>query len=76
MSTLLSIIIAIAAIVVIVVVAQMESEQAGLGTLSGASDTSMWGQYKGSSKKELMNRVVIGGAVVFAVALLVLAAIH
>lgn len=76
MSTLLSIIVAIAAIVIICVVAQMESEQAGLGTLSGGSDTSMWGQYKGSSKKELMNRTIMGASAIFAVALLVLAVVH
>ncbi|MFR4554444.1 preprotein translocase subunit SecG [Peptoniphilus sp.] len=74
MQTLLSIIIIIASIIVITVVAQMESEQAGLGTLQG-EETSMWGSHKGSSKKEIQNKVVIGSSIVFALALIVLAAI-
>lgn len=74
MQTLLSIIIIIASIIVISVVAQMESEQAGLGTLQG-EETSMWGSHKGSSKKDIQNRIVIGSSVVFALALIILAAI-
>lgn len=52
----------------------MESEQAGLGTLQG-EETAMWGSHKGSSKKDIQNRVVIGSSIVFALALIVLAAI-
>lgn len=74
MQTLLSIIIIIASIIVITVVAQMESEQAGLGTLQG-EETSTWGNYKGSSKKDIQNRIVIGSSIVFAIALIVLAAL-
>ena len=74
MQTLLSIIIIIASIIVISVVAQMESEQAGLGTLQG-EETSMWGSHKGSSKKDIQNRIVIGTSIVFALALIILAAI-
>ncbi|MBU5669818.1 preprotein translocase subunit SecG [Peptoniphilus sp. MSJ-1] len=74
MQTLLSIIIIIASIIVIAIVAQMESEQAGLGTLQG-EETSSWGNYKGSSKKDIQNRIVITTSIVFAIALIVLAAI-
>ena len=74
MQTLLSIIIIIASIIVISVVAQMESEQAGLGTLQG-EETSMWGSHKGSSKKDIQNRIVIGSSIVFALALIILATI-
>lgn len=74
MKTLLSIIIIIAGIIVTLIIAQMETEQAGLGTLQGASDTSLWGQHKGSSKKDIQNRIVIVSSIVFALALLVLAA--
>lgn len=75
MKTLLSIIIIIAGIIVTLIIAQMETEQAGLGTLQGASDTSLWGQHKGSSKKEIQNKIVIVSSIVFAVVLLVLAAL-
>ena len=74
MKTLLSIIIIIAGIIVTLIIAQMETEQAGLGTLQGASDTSLWGQHKGSSKKEIQNKIVIVSSIIFAVVLLVLAA--
>ena len=74
MQTFLSIIIIIASIIIITVVAQMESEQAGLGTLQG-EETSMWGSHKGSSKKDIQNRIVIGSSIVFALALIILAAI-
>ena len=74
MQTFLSIIIISASIIVISVVAQMESEQAGLGTMQG-EETSMWGSHKGSSKKDIQNRIVIGSSIVFALALIILAAI-
>lgn len=75
MKTLLSIIIIIAGIIVTLIIAQMETEQAGLGTLQGASDTSLWGQHKGSSKKEIQNKIVIVSSIIFTVVLLVLAAL-
>ena len=74
MQTLLSIVIIVASIIVISVVAQMESEQAGLGTMQG-EETSMWGSHKGSSKKDIQNKIVIGSSIVFALALIILAAI-
>ncbi|WP_019139426.1 preprotein translocase subunit SecG [Peptoniphilus timonensis] len=74
MQTLLSIVIIVASIIVISVVAQMESEQAGLGTLQG-EETSMWGSHKGSSKKDIQNKIVIISSIVFALALIILAAI-
>lgn len=55
----------------------MESEQAGLGTLDGSADMgSMWGANKGSSKKDILNRITTIATIVFAVALIALAAIH
>lgn len=74
MKTFLSVIIAIASIVMIVMVAAMESEQAGLGTLSG-DETSTWGEHRGTSKKEMQNKIVKISSIVFGVALLILAAI-
>ncbi len=74
MQTLLSIVIIVASIIVITVVAQMESDQAGLGTLQG-EETSMWGSHKGSSKKDIQNKIVIISSIVFALALIILAAI-
>lgn len=71
MQTLLSIIIALSSIIVIATVAVTESEQAGLGTMSG--EESVWGEHRGSSKKELQNRVIMISSIVFIVALLVLA---
>lgn len=74
METLLSVIIAVASIVIIVIVAAMESEQAGLGTLSG-DETSMWGEHRGTSKKEMQNKIIKISSIVFGVALVILAAI-
>ena len=74
MQTLLSVVIIVASIIVISVVAQMESDQAGLGTLQG-EETSMWGSHKGSSKKDIQNKIVIISSIVFALALIILAAI-
>lgn len=74
METLLSIIIALASIVMIVTVAVTESDQAGLGTISG-DETSMWGEHRGSSKKEMQNKVIKIASIIFGVALIILAAI-
>ena len=74
METLLSIIIALASIVMIVTVAVTESDQAGLGTISG-DETSMWGEHRGSSKKEMQNKVIEIASIIFGVALIILAAI-
>ena len=60
--------------VIIAIVAQMESEQAGLGTLQG-EETAMWGSHKGSSKKDIQNRIVMITSIVFAIALIILVAI-
>lgn len=73
METFLSIVIAVAALIMIVTVTLMESEQAGLGTLSG-EETSAWGEHKGNSKKDIQNRIVVISSIVFGIALLVLAA--
>ena len=74
MQTLLSIIIIISSIIIIAVVAQMESDQAGLGTLQG-EETTMWGSHKGSSKKDIQHKIVMISSIVFALALIILAAI-
>ncbi|RVU53959.1 preprotein translocase subunit SecG [Anaerosphaera multitolerans] len=71
METVLSAIIAITAIILIVTVVLTESDQAGLGTLSGAETA--WGEHKGSSKKDIQNKIIIVSSIVFAVAILVLA---
>lgn len=74
MQTVLSVIIALASIVMIYTVAVTESEQAGLGTLSG-DETSLWGEHTGSSKKELQNKVIKIASIIFGVALIALSAI-
>lgn len=74
METLLSIVIALSALVMIVIVSITESDQAGLGTLSG-EETSAWGEHRGSSKKDLENRIMKIASVIFVVALIALAAI-
>ncbi len=74
METLLSVIIAIMSIVMIVTVATTESDQAGLGTLSG-DESSMWGEHKGTSKKEMQNKIIKISSIIFGVALVILAAI-
>ena len=52
----------------------MESDQAGLGTLQG-EETTTWGSHKGSSKKDIQNKVVMISSIVFALALIILATI-
>ena len=73
METILSIIIALSAIVMIVTVALTESKQAGLGVMSG-EEYSLWGEHRGTSTKEIQNRIIIISSVVFIIALLILAA--
>lgn len=75
MNTLLSVIIAISAIVLIFTVAITESKQAGLGTLSG-DQTDSWGEHRGTSKKELENRIIATTGIIFVASLLVLAALN
>ena len=75
METLLSVIIAIMSIVMIVTVATTESDQAGLGTLSGDESSAMWGEHKGTSKKEMQNKIIKISSIIFGVALVILAAI-
>lgn len=74
MSTILSILVVISSVVIIGAVMTMESEQAGLGTLD-ASEAALWGQNRGSGKKEVLNRVAIVSTVVFIIALIAMAAI-
>ncbi|MDO5040726.1 MAG: preprotein translocase subunit SecG [Peptoniphilus sp.] len=73
METILSVIIALSAIIMIITVALTESKQAGLGMLSG-EESSLWGEHRGTSEKEIKNRIIIISSVVFVVALLILAA--
>ncbi len=72
LKTILSVIIALSAIVMIVTVALTESKQAGLGTLSG-EESSLWGEHRGTSKKEMQDRIVMVSSIVFVVAVLMLA---
>ncbi|MDO5714367.1 MAG: preprotein translocase subunit SecG [Tissierellia bacterium] len=76
MSTVLSIIVALASLVIIVSVVVQESEQAGLGTLDGSVADSSWGANRGTSKKQMLQRITTISAVVFILALIALAAIH
>ena len=69
LKTILSVIIALSAIVMIVTVALTESKQAGLGTLSG-EESSLWGEHRGTSKKEMQDRIVMVSSIVFVVAVL------
>lgn len=74
METVLSIIILVASLIVVYTVAVTESDQAGLGTLSG-DETSMWGEHRGTSKKEMQNKIIRTTSIIFAVALVILAAL-
>lgn len=73
MTTALSIIVLITSIILIVSVGMMESEQQGLGTIDGTE--SLWGAHKGSGKKEMLNKTIIVTSIIFAVALIVMAAL-
>lgn len=73
MTTVLSIIVLITSLVLIVAVGMMESEQQGLGTIDGTE--SLWGEHKGSGKKEMLNKTIIVASIIFAVALIVMAAL-
>ena len=73
MTTALSIIVLITSLVLIVSVGMMESEQQGLGTIDGTE--SLWGAHKGSGKKEMLNKTIIVTSIIFAVALIVMAAL-
>ncbi len=73
MTTALSIIVLITSLVLIVAVGMMESEQQGLGTIDGTE--SLWGAHKGSGKKEMLNKTIIVTSIIFAVALIVMAAL-
>lgn len=73
MTTALSIIVLITSIVLIISVGMMESEQQGLGTIDGTE--SLWGAHKGSGKKEMLNKTIIVTSIIFAVALIVMAAL-
>ncbi|WBW50787.1 preprotein translocase subunit SecG [Peptoniphilus equinus] len=70
----LSIIIAVSALVVIGTVVVTESSQAGLGTLQGQQD-SMWGEHRGTSKKDIENRIIMIASAVFLVSVIAIAAI-
>lgn len=73
MTTALSVIVLITSLVLIVAVGMMESEQQGLGTIDGTE--SLWGAHKGSGKKEMLNKTIIVASIIFAVALIVMAAL-
>lgn len=73
MTTALSIIVLITSLVLIAAVGMMESEQQGLGTIDGTE--SLWGAHKGSGKKEMLNKTIIVTSIIFAVALIVMAAL-
>lgn len=74
MNVFLSAIVALASLVVIISVVLQESEQAGLGTLDGSAGDS-WGSNRGTSKKQMLQRVTTIASVVLFVALIAVAAI-
>lgn len=74
MELFLTVIIAISSIVLIGTVAVTESVQAGLGTLQG-EESNLWGEHRGTSKKEIENRVIMIASIVFLISVVALSAI-
>ncbi len=70
----LTVIIAISSLVLIGTVVVTESAQAGLGTLQG-EQSNLWGEHRGTSKKEIENRIITVSSVVFLISVIALAAI-
>lgn len=74
MELILTVIIAISAIVLIGTVVVTESAQAGLGTLQG-EQSDLWGEHRGTSKKEIENRIITVASVVFLISVIAISAI-
>lgn len=72
MKTFLSILLLLVSIVIIASVTVMESKQQGLGVIDGGANLS--GQ-SSMGKDRILNRVIIGAAIVFLVAALAMAII-
>ena len=66
LKTILTILFAIDCVVLTVIVLLQEGKQAGLGTLTGASE-SYWGQNKGRSMEGLLVKVTRIAAILFVV---------
>ncbi|MDO5037257.1 MAG: preprotein translocase subunit SecG [Tissierellia bacterium] len=75
MSTLLSVILAIASIVIIISVVMQEPDTSGLGALDGSSNEASWGASRGASQDDVLKRLTIIGAIVFFIAAIVLAVV-
>ena len=71
LETILTILFAIDCVALIVIVLLQEGKSAGLGALSGASD-SYWGQNKGRSMEGMLVKITRIGVVVFLVLAVVL----
>lgn len=74
MQTLFSATLLISALGLIISVLLQESDEGGLGAISGNSSESLWGKNRSSSKDAILQRSTIISAVVFVVSTLVLAA--
>lgn len=66
LKTILTILFAIDCVVLTVIVLLQEGKQAGLGTLTGASE-SYWGQNKGRSMEGLLVKITRIAAILFIV---------
>lgn len=75
MTTVLSIVVALASIVVIGSVLVQESEQAGLGTVDGSVAEANWGTHVGTSRKQMLQRMTAISSAVLAVSVVALLAI-
>lgn len=74
MELFLTLLIAVSAIVLTATVVVTESAQAGLGTLQG-EQSDLWGEHRGTSKKEIENRIIAIASVVFLISVLAISAI-
>ncbi|MDY2986685.1 MAG: preprotein translocase subunit SecG [Peptoniphilus sp.] len=74
MELFLTVIIAISSLVLIGTVVVTESAQAGLGTLQG-EQSNLWGEHRGTSKKEIENRIITVSSIIFLVSVIALSAI-
>ncbi len=72
MQTFLSVVLLLASLVIIAAVIMMESKQQGLGVIDGGAN--LFGQ-SSMTKDRMINRVIIGAAIVFVLAALVMAII-
>lgn len=75
MTTVLSILLMIAALVIVIAVSLQEPKTDGLGTLAG-QDTNVFGRSAHRSKNEMLDKVVIASGVVLFIISIILLAIN